>query len=92
MAEKPYMPLLVGPQDLSIDYYGFIAVIFGVFGKWKMISMAMMFDITGLMTNAWVLVTGQARQFDGIVSGTKLIYKNMWMLSQNICILLMILS
>ncbi|KAG5611911.1 hypothetical protein H5410_023192 [Solanum commersonii] len=29
---KPYKASLVGPQDFPIDYYGFIAVIFGVFG------------------------------------------------------------
>lgn len=31
-AAKPYKPLPVAPQDLPIDYSGFIAVIFGVFG------------------------------------------------------------
>ncbi|KAH0661331.1 hypothetical protein KY284_026262 [Solanum tuberosum] len=67
MVAKPYKASLVGPQDLPIDYYGFIAVIFGVFGAMlsdtrfarglnmendiKQISMAMMFGITGLMTN-----------------------------------------
>ncbi|CAN4099398.1 unnamed protein product [Withania somnifera] len=29
---KPFKPAPVAPQDLPIDYSGFIAVIFGVFG------------------------------------------------------------
>ena len=32
MVAKPYKDSLVGPQDLPIDYYDFIAVIFGVLG------------------------------------------------------------
>ncbi|KAH0683293.1 hypothetical protein KY285_020799 [Solanum tuberosum] len=55
MMVKPYKASLVGPQDFPIDYYGFIAVIFGVFGAMlsdtRFISMAMMFGITSLMTN-----------------------------------------
>ncbi|VFQ74966.1 unnamed protein product [Cuscuta campestris] len=31
-AAKPYKPQAVSPQDLPIDYSGFIAVVFGVFG------------------------------------------------------------
>ncbi|PON70328.1 Protein Asterix [Trema orientale] len=31
-AAKPYVPPVVAPQDLPVDYSGFIAVIFGVFG------------------------------------------------------------
>ncbi|VFQ82139.1 unnamed protein product [Cuscuta campestris] len=31
-AVKPYKPQAVSPQDLPIDYSGFIAVVFGVFG------------------------------------------------------------
>ncbi|KAG5598759.1 hypothetical protein H5410_030129 [Solanum commersonii] len=32
MVVKPYKDSLIGPHDLPIDYYGFIAVIFGIFG------------------------------------------------------------
>uniref|UniRef100_A0A803P9L3 Protein Asterix n=1 Tax=Cannabis sativa TaxID=3483 RepID=A0A803P9L3_CANSA len=31
-AARPFMPQAVAPQDLPVDYSGFIAVIFGVFG------------------------------------------------------------
>ncbi|KZV21699.1 protein Asterix-like [Dorcoceras hygrometricum] len=31
-AVRPYKPQLVAPQDLPVDYSGFIAVIFGVLG------------------------------------------------------------
>ncbi|KAL3640520.1 hypothetical protein CASFOL_015488 [Castilleja foliolosa] len=31
-AARPYKQPLVAPQDLPVDYSGFIAVIFGVFG------------------------------------------------------------
>ncbi|KAK9748125.1 hypothetical protein RND81_02G037700 [Saponaria officinalis] len=31
-AVKPYKPLLVPPQDLPVDYAGFIAVLCGVLG------------------------------------------------------------
>ncbi|EXB90191.1 hypothetical protein L484_015485 [Morus notabilis] len=31
-AAKPYVPPAVAPQDLPVDYSGFIAVIFGLFG------------------------------------------------------------
>lgn len=31
-AAKPYSPPMVLPQDLPVDYAGFIAVIFGVAG------------------------------------------------------------
>jgi Uncharacterised protein family (UPF0139) len=31
-AAKPFVPRTVSPQDLPIDYAGFLAVIFGVFG------------------------------------------------------------
>ncbi|KAG8379265.1 hypothetical protein BUALT_Bualt07G0070600 [Buddleja alternifolia] len=31
-AARPYKPPLVAPQDLPVDYSGFIAVVFGVFG------------------------------------------------------------
>ncbi|XP_073291445.1 protein Asterix [Primulina huaijiensis] len=31
-AARPYKPQLVAPQDLPVDYSGFIAVIFGVLG------------------------------------------------------------
>ncbi|XP_030495780.2 protein Asterix [Cannabis sativa] len=31
-AARPFMPQPVAPQDLPVDYSGFIAVIFGVFG------------------------------------------------------------
>ncbi|EPS59830.1 hypothetical protein M569_14975, partial [Genlisea aurea] len=31
-AARPYKPSVVPPQDLPVDYSGFIAVIFGVFG------------------------------------------------------------
>jgi len=29
---KPYVPPVIAPQDLPIDYAGFIAVLFGVAG------------------------------------------------------------
>ncbi|KAK4727028.1 hypothetical protein R3W88_031945 [Solanum pinnatisectum] len=83
MVAKSYKASLVGPQDLPIDYYGFIAVIFGIC-SWlviifsvqsiakirnmendlKQISMAMMFGITGLMTNYLGVSPRQARQLD----------------------------
>lgn len=31
-AAKPYAPPKLSPQDLPIDYAGFLAVVFGVFG------------------------------------------------------------
>ncbi|XP_062116664.1 protein Asterix [Humulus lupulus] len=31
-AARPFVPQAVSPQDLPVDYSGFIAVIFGVFG------------------------------------------------------------
>ncbi|CAI9787232.1 unnamed protein product [Fraxinus pennsylvanica] len=31
-AARPYKPPVVAPQDLPVDYSGFIAVVFGVFG------------------------------------------------------------
>ncbi|CAA2985947.1 protein Asterix [Olea europaea var. sylvestris] len=31
-AARPYKPSVVAPQDLPVDYSGFIAVVFGVFG------------------------------------------------------------
>lgn len=35
---KPYKPAAVAPQDLPIDYSGFIAVVFGVFGAMFRVS------------------------------------------------------
>ncbi|KAH0706343.1 hypothetical protein KY285_010846 [Solanum tuberosum] len=78
MVAKSYKASLVGPQDLPIYYYGFIAIIFSVFGAivqsianirnmenaLKQISMAMMFGITGLMTNYLGVSPRQARQLD----------------------------
>ncbi|GAV59839.1 UPF0139 domain-containing protein [Cephalotus follicularis] len=31
-AAKPYVAPVVSPQDLPIDYSGFVAIVFGVFG------------------------------------------------------------
>ncbi|KAK6925088.1 PAT complex subunit Asterix [Dillenia turbinata] len=31
-AAKPYVPPVVAPQDLPVDYSGFIAIIFGIAG------------------------------------------------------------
>ncbi|KAI3454737.1 hypothetical protein Pfo_011400 [Paulownia fortunei] len=31
-AARPYKPPIIAPQDLPVDYSGFIAVVFGVFG------------------------------------------------------------
>ncbi|XP_011087307.1 protein Asterix [Sesamum indicum] len=31
-AARPFRPSMIPPQDLPIDYSGFVAVIFGVFG------------------------------------------------------------
>lgn len=43
-AARPYKPPPVAPQDLPVDYSGFIAVVFGVFGAmfrvWKSSSSA----------------------------------------------------
>ncbi|KAG5574214.1 hypothetical protein H5410_054348 [Solanum commersonii] len=69
MAVKPYKPSLVGPQDLPIDYYRFIAIIFGIFGAMNMendlkqISMAMMFGITGFTIN-YLGVPGKQDKLD----------------------------
>ncbi|XP_038687211.1 protein Asterix-like [Tripterygium wilfordii] len=31
-AARPYVPAVISTQDLPIDYYGFIAVVFGIAG------------------------------------------------------------
>ncbi|KAL0384897.1 UNVERIFIED_CONTAM: protein Asterix [Sesamum radiatum] len=31
-AARPFRPSMIPPQDLPVDYSGFVAVIFGVFG------------------------------------------------------------
>ncbi|RRT72700.1 hypothetical protein BHE74_00011855 [Ensete ventricosum] len=42
-AAKPYVPPTLSPQDLPIDYAGFLAVVFGVVG--------VTFGVMGLVTN-----------------------------------------
>ncbi|CAI9115948.1 OLC1v1016966C1 [Oldenlandia corymbosa var. corymbosa] len=51
-AQRPYKAPAVSPQDLPVDYSGFIAVIFGVFGamfRYKLCSwLAIIFSAQAL--------------------------------------------
>lgn len=42
-AARPYKPPVVLAQDLPVDYSGFIAVVFGVFGAMFRVSSATLF-------------------------------------------------
>lgn len=48
-AARPYKPPVVLAQDLPVDYAGFIAVVFGVFGAMFRVSSTLLFFFSSFL-------------------------------------------